>query len=143
MRALSTLLGETVNLSILEHKDVVNLEQFVTPGRMVMRVGWVGRRIPFHTVSSGKVVVANCSEEDWPYFIENNLKKLTKNTITSPRSLTAEFKNIREQGYALACEELEEGLHAISAPLYNHLGTVLGSVTVSGPSYRLHKEKLI
>jgi DNA-binding IclR family transcriptional regulator len=49
---------------------------------------------------------------------------------------------VRQRGYAVAREELEEGLSAVSAPIVDREGHVIGVVSVSGPSFRL-TEKLL
>ena len=44
---------------------------------------------------------------------------------------------VREQGYAVAVDELEIGLTAVAAPIRNAHGDVVASMSVSGPSFRL------
>jgi DNA-binding IclR family transcriptional regulator len=43
----------------------------------------------------------------------------------------------REQGYAVAIDELEVGLAAVAAPIRNVHGDIVASVSVSGPTFRL------
>lgn len=143
LRELADELKETVNLSVLDGTDMVNLEQFVSPGRLVMRVGWIGRRMPAHSVSSGKVILAFMPESKWETHLKGELERLTPNTLTSPKALMDSFRQIRGVGFAIALEELEEGLHAVSAPILNHMAEVVASVSVSGPSYRLSEAKLV
>jgi DNA-binding IclR family transcriptional regulator len=142
LRRLSNTLNETVNLSILDRNFTVNIEQFVSADRLVMRVGWVGRRMPNHAVSAGKVIVAFSSDEAQEDYLEGEHEALTPNTKTDREALREELSNIREQGYATAFEELEQGLHAVSAPICNHEGYAIASVSVSGPAYRLTKQRL-
>lgn len=142
LRRLADSLQETVNLSILDRNQVINLEQFVGGDRLVMRVGWVGRRMPVHAVSSGKAILAFLPPDEVEALLREPLVALTPHTITDPDVLRAELQHIREQGYAIALEELEEGLHALSAPVWNHEGRVVASVSVSGPAYRLTEERL-
>ena len=47
---------------------------------------------------------------------------------------------MREQGWACTNEELEIGLNAVAAPVYDGTGEVVAAVGVSGPSYRLTVE---
>jgi len=51
-----------------------------------------------------------------------------------------ELAAILERGYAVAQEELEQGLNAISAAVYDRHGCAIAAVSVSGPAYRLHPE---
>ena len=49
---------------------------------------------------------------------------------------------MREQGYAVAVDELEEGLTAVAAPIRNAHGDVVASMSVSGPTFRLPEERV-
>lgn len=142
LRRLSNVLNETVNLSILDHNSTVNIEQFLSADRLVMRVGWIGRRMPNHAVSAGKVIVAFLPEQEQEDYLEGEHETFTHKTKTDKGVLRAELSSIRENGYAMAFEELEDGLHAISAPIKNHEGCAIASVSVSGPAYRLTKQRL-
>ena len=51
--------------------------------------------------------------------------------------LEAELDRVRRAGYATAVEELEVGLVAVAAPVFECLGSCLAAVSVSGPAYRL------
>jgi DNA-binding IclR family transcriptional regulator len=140
LRALADSVRETVNLSVFEGQEVVNLEQFVTPGKLVMRVGWVGRRMPAFAVSSGRAILAFLPEEALDHILSGELQPITEHTITDPAALRAELARVRELGYSAVFEEFEIGLHAVSAPIRDHEGDVIASVSISGPSYRLPEE---
>lgn len=139
---LANALRETVSLTILDGSEAVNVEQFVPPGRLVVRVGWVGRRMPAHAVSSGRVIVAFQAEGDVASLLDGELDKLTPHTLTDSQAIRAELERIRDEGYAAAFEELEAGLNALSAPVRNHAGGVIASVSVSGPASRLTPERV-
>ncbi|HBY98957.1 MAG: IclR family transcriptional regulator [Ardenticatenaceae bacterium] len=141
LQYLANTLQETVSLSILDGSETVNVEQFAPPGRLVREVGWVGRRMPSHTVSVGKAILAFLPEEELAC-LDGHLEALTPHTITDPQAFRAELAEVQEQGYATAFEELEEGLHAVAAPIYNHEDHVVAAVSVSGPSYRLTRERI-
>lgn len=142
LRSLAHALRETVSLAVLDRYDVVNLEQVVPPGRQIMRVGRVGRHLPVHASAAGKSIIAFLPERDLNALLDGRFKALTPHTITDLQTLRAELTRVREQGYATAFEELEEGLHAVSAPIFNHEGRVVASISVSGPAYRLRRERI-
>lgn len=142
LQHLANTVQETVSLGILDGHETVNVEQFVPPGRLVKEVGWVGRRMPVHSVSVGKAILAFLPEDELTRISKSALEPLTTHTITDPDTLRAELTNVREQGYASGFEELEEGLHALSAPIYNQEGRVVAAVSVSGPSYRLTRQRV-
>ena len=49
---------------------------------------------------------------------------------------------MRDQGYAVAVDELEVGLTAVAAPIRNAHGDVIASISVSGPTFRLTQERI-
>jgi DNA-binding IclR family transcriptional regulator len=65
------------------------------------------------------------------------LRRLTTHTITSPAALTAELAEVRVRGWAIAIDEMEVGLTAVASPILDAQGEVIGSISVSGPTFRL------
>ena len=69
------------------------------------------------------------------------LTSYTERTITDPRILYEELRHVRALGYAISCGELEEGIDAVAAPIFDHLGSVVASVSIGGPSERCHPKQ--
>ncbi len=141
MKQLALQVGETVSLAVLHGSDVVNLEVFMPPGHLVKRVGWAGRHMPAYATAAGRAILAFLSREEQQPLLQGPFHALTKYTITDVKKLRLELHRVRMQGYATAFEELEEGLHAVAAPIFNYEGRVIASLTVSGPSYRLSRKR--
>lgn len=137
LRELSERCQETVNLAILHEGQVMDLEQFVPPVRSVKNIGWVGRRMPPHCTAAGKVLLAHLPPDKLERFLQSRLERLTPRTITDPDRLREELERVREQGYAVAEEELEDGLNALAAPIYDHAGAVNVAASLAGPAFRL------
>ncbi len=72
----------------------------------------------------------------------HGLPAYTGLTITKRSALRKELDTVREQGYAVAVDELEVGLTAVAAPIRNAHGDVIASLSVSGPTFRLGADKL-
>ena len=49
---------------------------------------------------------------------------------------------IRAQGYAVAVDELEQGLSAVSAPVLGPSGTAVAALSISGPTIRLTQKRI-
>jgi DNA-binding IclR family transcriptional regulator len=62
--------------------------------------------------------------------------------VTSRARLRRELAEVRDQGYAVAVDELEVGLTAIAAPIRNAHGDVIASLSVSGPTFRLSEPRV-
>jgi IclR family acetate operon transcriptional repressor len=117
------------------------LEQFVSQARRIKSVGWVGRRMSPHCTAAGKILLAYLPQRELDQFLQGGLEQFTPHTITDPHKLQKELVQAREQGYALAREELEKGLNVVAAPIYDHTGQVVASASVAGPAYRVTPER--
>ncbi len=140
LRGLAESCQETVNLAVWDAGEVVNLEQFVPPARQVKNIGWVGRRMCPHCTAAGKVLMAHLPPSELDEILRSDLERFTPHTITDPQILRRELLRAREQGCALAREELEEGLNAVAAPVFDYSGEVICAITVAGPAYRVTPE---
>lgn len=161
MERLAAATGETVNLAIADGGEVVNVAQ--VDGRHIVGVGsWTGRRTPLHCTANGKVLLAWAggplpavrSQGERPEsaaaaavstfgrFAAHPLEAFTERTITGRADLDAELARVRARGYATAIGELEEGLHAVAAPVVASDGRCVAALSVSGPSYRMPERRL-
>lgn len=103
---------------------------------------FIGTRWPAHATSTGKLLLAFLDPADLEPLLLAPLARLTPKTLADPQSLRQELACIREQGYALAVEELEAGYAALSAPLRNHAGQVAAAISIGGPVARLTPDKI-
>jgi len=143
LHVLAKACKETVNLSILTGDDkVINIASFPSP-RMVRNTGWIGREMLPHSVSSGKALLAYLPEQRTEHILAAGLPRFSEKTITDSNRLREELAQIRQRGYAVAREELEEGLSAVAAPIMDYEGHVIAVISVSGPSFRLTEERLV
>jgi DNA-binding IclR family transcriptional regulator len=140
LKQLAEACQETVNLSVLDARQIVNLEQFVPPARQVKNIGRVGRRMCPHCTAAGKVLLAHLSQDELDRILQAELEKFTPHTITNSHKLRQELVQVRKQGYAISQEELEKGLNVVAAPIYDHTEQVKASASVAGPAYRVAPE---
>jgi IclR family transcriptional regulator, acetate operon repressor len=142
LTALVQSLGETANLAMLDGDQIVYIAQ--VPGRHSMRMFTeVGRRVSPHCTAVGKALLAHLPEGEIDAVIRSRgLKSFTRNTITSATLLKRELKTIRERGYAVDNEEIDEGLRCIGAPVRDFSGRVVASMSIAGPAFRVSKAKV-
>jgi DNA-binding IclR family transcriptional regulator len=133
---------ESASVSVLDGSESVIVLNKPSP-KPVRYVNWIGRRLPLHCSSSGKVLLAAMSAERRAAILPRPLRKYTDATIVSMPGLVEELERVADRGYAIACEEYEQGYSAVAAPIYNHEGRVVGALSVSGPSFRLPGETLV
>jgi DNA-binding IclR family transcriptional regulator len=134
-RKLAADTGETVNVAVLADRSALYLDQ-VAGSSALQSHNWVGQHIPLHATANGKVLLLDLAEERWVEML-GRLRAYTESTITTRDRLRKELAQVREQGYAVAVDELEVGLAAVAAPIHNAHGDVIASMSVSGPTFRL------
>jgi DNA-binding IclR family transcriptional regulator len=122
---------ETVNLAVREGDFALNVHQVQTT-HLVGVGDWTGRQAPLHCTANGKALLAFGGGP-----LPSDLGQRTDRTITDPDELARELERVRERRYATAEEELEPGLCAVAAPVFDRHGECVAAVSVSGPSYRL------
>jgi DNA-binding IclR family transcriptional regulator len=127
---------ETASLVALDGLSAIYLDQ-VEGGHTVRLLVEPGRRVPAHTSAAGKAMLAHQETRllDKVYASEP-FPPLTQRTITTAAALRAELGRVRRRGYAL---ENEEGVSAVSAPIFDNLGDACSALSVSAPSARLRR----
>jgi DNA-binding IclR family transcriptional regulator len=137
LKSLEQVTGETANVAIPTPSGVARLAQ--VDSRHPLGAGnWVGRRIPTHASSLGKVFMAFGAAQP----PTGRLPRLAPSTITSIGDLLAELEDVRRNGYATTWHELEDGLCSTAAPVRGSRGTVIAAVSVSAPTVRTSRERL-
>jgi DNA-binding IclR family transcriptional regulator len=138
LESIGRATSETVNLSVpVAGKLVDNIAQVDAP-HILATTNWVGRFIPLHCSSPGKIFLAY-GVADLP---NGPLARFTPQTLNDRRTLEAELKLVRRRGYATLMDELEPGLRAVAVPVVDGHNEVIAAVAVSGPSARLPKRRI-
>lgn len=103
----------------------------------------LGKRIPLHSISAGKAILAHLPKPHINYIIQQHgLDGLTAATITEPEVLFDELDKIRQRGYAINEQERIKGLCSIGVPVKHQTSNhILGSISISGPVNRMKGER--
>jgi IclR family KDG regulon transcriptional repressor len=134
--------SETVHLCVLDDSEVVYLDK-IEPERSVRMATSVGRRNPMHCTAVGKAIMAYLPEGEVEAIVRRQgMKTMTANTITNFLELKKELSVIRERGYSIDDEEIEEGVRCVGCVVRNFSGEPLAAISVSGPAFRVTQEKV-
>jgi DNA-binding IclR family transcriptional regulator len=129
--------GERAFLSVRQGAESMTILSESAPHTM-QSVGWVGRTAPVYCTSVGQALLF---DHDGPaverLLGETEFQQLAPNTATSVADFAGRLERAVARGYALADEELEEGLAAVAAPVRDARGRVVAAVNISGPKFRL------
>ncbi len=138
---LSDETEETVTVTALEAGEAVVIHQSISNSSM-MAVDWSGWHTPLHASAAGKVLLAYMPKEQRRRILRKPLEELTENTVTDRDVLQQQLQEIRTTGYGRTIEELEVGINAVGAPIWDSNGSVIAAVAVSGPVFRLPEESV-
>jgi IclR family transcriptional regulator, KDG regulon repressor len=129
--------GEMVHVAVLDGLEVVYVERLESHNLLPI-FRQVGHRLPAHTTSSGKILLAalplaelNHRLEDW------RPRAVTPWTITDKARLLAELSTVAKRGWAQNNEEGHLGIASVGAPIRGRDGQVMAAVSVVGDSARM------
>lgn len=139
---LAARIGETCSLAMLSGGDVEYIASAFGGSPLTLQFQ-AGQKTPIHCTSSGRIFLANLSDERLETFLASGpWQPVTPQTLTDPRKLREELKVIREQGYALNDSEFIVGVVGAAVPVRNTEDRVLAALTVSAPKSRMPLDKL-
>jgi IclR family pca regulon transcriptional regulator len=134
---------ESSSVSVLDGDEVVYVARVPTKRIMTVSIS-VGTRFPAYATSMGRVLLA-WRETQWldGYLASAKLRALTPHTLADAKSLLAELAGVRERGWALVDQELEEGLRSVAAPIRDPAGRVVAAINVAANASRHRVEELV
>lgn len=139
--ALADVTGEIAQFGIEEHGMISYLYK-ATGEQAVETRSRVGIQQPMYSTSLGKTILSYMSATRTEEIIESmEFTAYTPQTITSTEALYTELDAITERGYGIDDEENIEGLRCVAAPVKS-TETVLGAISVTGPSSRFTDERI-
>jgi IclR family KDG regulon transcriptional repressor len=142
---LRNLAGETVTLEVFSGESTYMA--YVSEGLQRIRIAAsVGERLPRHAAAGAKAIIAFLPHEARKKLINSPMEKFTPNTITNPKEFHKHLEDIRKEGVSFDIEEIDKGISAIGAPIFNHEGTPVAAIVIVGPAERvpgLKKNKVI
>lgn len=91
----------------------------------------LGARLPLHATSTGRVLLAAAPRAELVAWLKGRaLVRHTPHTIHQAASLQRNLNEVRQQGWALACEQHEPGISAIAVPVQAMNGRVVGALNM-------------
>ncbi len=143
LEELSEETGETVSLSQLEGLEVVYVDR-VRNRSIVGVVLRLGSRIPAHCASMGKAMLAHLPADELNSRLRGaSLTPCTPRGNASHGAFRHELARVRHRGYAINDQELEIGLRAVAAPIWDHNRQVIAAINVTGSEHTISLRRLV
>lgn len=135
LEKLREITGETAALFRLqEDRGICILE---CESRHVLSISrGIGDSLTLAQGATGKAILAFMDRDRQAEFLD----RLPRNAQRVP--LEEAVRTAKRKGYAISRGEIFVGAVAVSAPYFDHRGSVIGSVGIYGPSARVNEEKV-
>ena len=136
MEALVAQIKESCSAAVLDGTDIVYVLRVPTHKIMSISLG-VGSRLPAYCTSMGRMLLSALTPEAMMKVLQASERTVrTRYTVTDVDELAAKIAQVRQQGWALVDQELEEGLLSIAAPVTDRAGQTIAAINISGQANR-------
>ncbi|ALD64917.1 helix-turn-helix domain-containing protein [Glutamicibacter soli] len=130
LESLARELEESAALCVLEGQDILYIERVSSPRLYSMNVS-IGNRLPAWVTSMGRVLIAELGDAEQKEFLAQiDLQRYTEHTVANLEQLRAELARVKQQGWSLVNQELDEGLRGLAVPVYRG-DQLLGALNIS------------
>ena len=141
LRRLNSETGETATLMLLVGNEGITVD-VVDSYQPLMTPGLLGRHNPIHASAGGKAFLTWLPKSQRDKLIVSPLKRYTPTTITDVRTLLKELELSQRRGYTTVRGEAAPDVVGAAAPIWNHRGAMVATLTIGGPSTRVTAARL-
>jgi len=140
MVQVAKVANETTLITVLREGKAIALDavEAEQPIRVVARVG---EPLPLHCTAVGKVHLA-FGDDDLRTALPETLQKFTERTVVDRQAITQQLRKVAESGYAIDSGEHIDDVRSVAVPIRDYTRTLVGSLALSGPAYRLSQDRL-
>ena len=142
LRTLAHQTGEGAHVTILSGTEMLSVAH--VEGRWALHsLTRKGQHTLVPCTAAGKAVLAFMPKDACDDLLARlRLERHTPRTIVKMSAMRMELMRVRDAGFAVDDEEFEQGLRCVGAPVFDHLGHVIASLSMAAPVFRLRKERL-
>jgi IclR family transcriptional regulator, pca regulon regulatory protein len=139
---LAADVGEPCSAAVLDGDDVIMIAH-ASPNRVINLAAQIGFRAPAVSSSLGRVLLAALDDRQLDRRLTRiKIEKLTPATVTDRTDLRKAIRRARDDGYALADQEVELGFRSISVPLRRLDGQVIAALNIGAHSRRCSNDTM-
>ena len=141
MRELRDVADASVLLGTLIDAEGVVLGQVAGGHPFKLSVD-LGARFNLHSGAPGKVLLAYLAEKECETIMKTMaFQRFNERTITDKGDFCAELQKVRENGYAIDRAEEFDAVNCVGAPVFDHSGTVVAAIWITGQVSVLPEER--
>ncbi len=133
MQHLVRTCGESVVLVQYDNYRAICLEH-VDSNQIVKIASGVGKYVHPFLGATGRIITSFLDDKELQGLIAVQAEFFQ---LHPPADMEQWRAQGREDGYLISAGQLDKGVYAISAPLFNYNDAVMGSLSIVGPEFRL------
>ncbi|TNF18977.1 MAG: IclR family transcriptional regulator [Rhodobacteraceae bacterium] len=137
---LSNTTGMSAHLGIMDGTDLVYLSREAPNTHLVSNMR-PGSRLPAHTASGGRVILAEMTDDEIrAFFAGVELAQVTDKTPVTIEAVLEQAHRDKAAGFAWSVGNFEAGIGSCAAVVLDHRARPVGAINVSGPENRFAEE---
>jgi IclR family transcriptional regulator, pca regulon regulatory protein len=142
MLQLTTELRETCAIAVLDGQDIVFVMR--TPTRKIFNEALgSGSRQPAWATAMGRVLLSTLPPEDLEARLPATPTGAQGKAPQGPEEVRASLEQVRQQGWCLLDQELEDGLVSLAVPIQGRQGRVIAAISLSAQTNRTSPQLLL
>jgi DNA-binding IclR family transcriptional regulator len=141
MEDVYQIANDAVQIAVLDGFRCLIVER-IAGSRTLEVVSRPGARLPLHASGVGKVLLAHGSN-DLQQAALKTLDGFTPKTITDPKEIERQIREIQQQGFAVSVEELAPGASSIAVPIRGQGKKVIAALGIVSPSKALDVQRMV
>lgn len=142
LRKVSEAVGEMCSLGVQVGDEVVYIAS-AEPQQDLMLSFRAGRKAPLYCTSSGRLFLAQLSDEELRTYLEGSRRKAhTSFTRTGTHHIMSDIRAVRAQGYAISNQDYILHIVGAAVPVATPEGKLLAALSVSALNVRAGLEHL-
>ncbi len=133
---------ETIHLTVRQGLTAVYVEKLDSPEHLRI-FSRIGASVPLYCTAVGKVLLAFLPQEELRKLLPQiTLRRFTPGTIVNLQELEQHLQRVRKAGHAYDLEEHEPHIRCVAAPIWDHSGSVIASLSLTAPAVRMSVMRL-
>ncbi len=134
--SLRDRINESVGLEVWVGETTILA--YVAPGPQLIQISTtLGARMPVHVAAGARAIMAHLPQKVVEDLLRGEFRAFTPKTITDPKEIKRKLSEIKRKGISLEHGELDEDVHIMAAPVFDHSRSPVAAVVIGGPAYRM------
>ena len=134
---------ESVNLAVRDADSMVYLDIARSNHSILQLFTRPGARVPLYATGVGKLFLSKMENAELHAYLERSeITPFTPYTLVEKDKIIKNLEHIRNQGYSVDNEEMEEGVCCVAALVYDHQGQPAAAISITGAAMRVTGDRI-